>query len=162
MKFVSTINLDATTIFFFTLLVCTFQLHAYIECDAVDIYNFNDEELQIIFDAEEIYPLVDYDTICIDYETQDYIDNAQIIETKLEPDILVLDDLVIPDVPHEPQLITMRSDLLNLFTEEGAIARSSNDIQSSVNTSHAVKNNKKHAKKRRPKLSKCCKKYTDK
>lgn len=53
-----------------------------------------DDDFKIIFDLEDIYPLVDYDTICAECEIQDFLNNA----------VLIIDSMI-PDVPQAPESV---------------------------------------------------------
>lgn len=53
-----------------------------------------DDDLKIIFDLEDIYPLVDYDTMCAPCEIEDFIEHADLV---IDP--------IIADVPQAPQLV---------------------------------------------------------
>jgi hypothetical protein len=130
-----------STLFFFTQLEC--------ETEILE----EDDDFKIVFDLEEIYPLVDYDTICTDYEIQDFIDNSNVPENILIKDTDQSDNLLIPDLPQAPESIAMVT--VQEIEQAIPVPVIVNDIQEKVDTC----NLKKHRnKKKESKKSKICKK----
>lgn len=130
-----------STLFFFTQLEC--------ESEILE----EDDDFKIVFDLEEIYPLVDYDTICTDYEIQDFIDNTHPIESASVNYAAQSDDLLIPDLPQAPESIIMVT--VEEIEQPMPVPVIVNEIQEKVDTC----NLKKHRnKKKELKKSKFCKK----
>ena len=152
MKTNNKINVDSIKKILLSLvLLCAApQLHLQAaEAEQLTPYNFNDDDdLQIILDADEIYPLVDYDTICTDYEIQDYIESMQTTKEKSATDSI---DLSIPDLPQAPESIAI-SPIIEKHNEVTAEITADAKVDSDALVKNAKK--KKYKRKRCPKLSK--------
>jgi len=109
------------------------------------------DDFEIIFDGmqtEEMYPLVDFDTICTDYEIQDYIDGItpQIDKNNFE-------EVDIPALPQAPESIILTLDQedehVAFIAPESCMILPSHDLAAD-NSSCKVKS-KKSKKKREKK-----------
>jgi len=153
-------NIPTITLLFPVIFVCFFQqIYGQEENEKISVLESNpylesdadDEEFKIVFDLEEIYPLVDYDTICTDYEIQDFIDNQQATKEAFIIHSDTSGDLCIPDVPQMPESITL-VDIASIEEFTMPIPASVNIKQEKTEIDESNRNRKK--KKERLKLSK--------
>lgn len=94
-----------------------------------------DDDFKIIFDLEDIYPLVDYDAICAECEIQDFLNNA----------VLIIDPMI-PDVPQAPVSVdaVMIQETQEVVTDNVMIEENVKDVSSPKKRSWFGKKSKKN------------------
>lgn len=94
-----------------------------------------DDDFKIIFDLEDIYPLVDYDTICAECEIQDFLNNA----------VLIIDPMI-PDVPQAPESVdvVMMQEIEETVTHKVVIEEKTESLPTPKKRSWFSKKSKKN------------------